>query len=439
MAYIYKITNHINNKLYIGTTKYKVQQRWNEHVSRYRNLLQHGNLKYPLYLAFAKYGIENFTIEAIEECDECEMFDREKYYIELYNTYGTNGYNATIGGEGTLRLTSEDKQAIIDTYTQCKTIAETQRRTGRNAETIHNVLNASGISTNTFITEQDEKKIVQLYADGNTINDISIAIGKCTPSILRVLNKHDIYTAAQMRTNSELCIDHKLICSLRDNHYTIRQIYETLHEDYEFVTLGLITKILTNYGYILSRELEENLDESLVLEYYQQCKSIKQTAQYFHVGRFSMTKFLKRHQIFFDSKNCPTEVSLLVNDGFVCFQTLIDCAKFVHKNYLQDYTSVRGIRDNISKAMRSDGQYAGLYFFNGDKSMVKIKQTEDTELLGEIMKQLEENNYICPCSIRADPKLDKCMCQGFRDIINKQEPGVYECACGRYIATITEE
>lgn len=71
--------------------------------------------------------------------------------------------------------------------------------------------------------------------------------------------------------------------------------------------------------------------------------------------------------------------------------------------------------------------------------MVRIEQTKDVELLNEIIKQLEEKNYICPCSIRADPKLDKCMCQGFRDIINNNEPGIYECACGRYIATITED
>jgi hypothetical protein len=71
--------------------------------------------------------------------------------------------------------------------------------------------------------------------------------------------------------------------------------------------------------------------------------------------------------------------------------------------------------------------------------MVKIKQTEDVELLNEIIKQLESNNYICPCSIRADPKKDKCMCEAFREVINANTPGTYECHCGRFIATITED
>lgn len=69
--------------------------------------------------------------------------------------------------------------------------------------------------------------------------------------------------------------------------------------------------------------------------------------------------------------------------------------------------------------------------------MIQIKQTEDRELLTEILKQLKENNYICPCSIRQDPLLDKCMCESFRNQVERREPG--ECACGRYILTIIED
>jgi hypothetical protein len=71
--------------------------------------------------------------------------------------------------------------------------------------------------------------------------------------------------------------------------------------------------------------------------------------------------------------------------------------------------------------------------------MVKITQTEDKELLAEILKQLEENNYICPCSIRRDAQKDKCMCEDFRETVNQNIPGVYECHCGRFIATVTED
>lgn len=68
--------------------------------------------------------------------------------------------------------------------------------------------------------------------------------------------------------------------------------------------------------------------------------------------------------------------------------------------------------------------------------MIKIQQTEDKELLEEILKQLKENNYYCPCSLTKTAN-DKCMCKKFRDQIEHREPG--ECSCGRYILVITED
>lgn len=67
--------------------------------------------------------------------------------------------------------------------------------------------------------------------------------------------------------------------------------------------------------------------------------------------------------------------------------------------------------------------------------MVKIKQTEDKELLEEILKQLKENDGYCPCSI-VQNKDTKCACKAFRDMINTQTPG--ECLCGRFIIEVTE-
>ena len=70
--------------------------------------------------------------------------------------------------------------------------------------------------------------------------------------------------------------------------------------------------------------------------------------------------------------------------------------------------------------------------------MIRINQTKDKELLNEILKQLHENDNYCPCALIKD-STTKCMCQDFREIINKNEPGEYECRCGRYIATIQND
>ena len=94
MAYIYKITNDINQKLYIGKTELSIEKRFKEHCS---DAFRDRNEKRPLYAAMRKYGIEHFHIESIEETDNPE--EREVYWIEYYGSF-KNGYNATKGGDG---------------------------------------------------------------------------------------------------------------------------------------------------------------------------------------------------------------------------------------------------------------------------------------------------------------------------------------------------
>lgn len=95
MGYIYKITNKINQKVYIGLTSRSIEQRWQEHLRSVETLKE----KRPLYWAIAKYGKENFTIEQIEEVENDFLGEREMYWINYYNSY-EQGYNATLGGDG---------------------------------------------------------------------------------------------------------------------------------------------------------------------------------------------------------------------------------------------------------------------------------------------------------------------------------------------------
>lgn len=96
-AYIYKITNKINGKLYIGETKEKnPQKRWKGHIYSIRE----GRGCPLLRSAFQKYGEENFTFEVILECRKSERFILEEQKIKELNTLVPNGYNATFGGMG---------------------------------------------------------------------------------------------------------------------------------------------------------------------------------------------------------------------------------------------------------------------------------------------------------------------------------------------------
>ena len=103
-SYIYKITNNINNKIYIGCTTKTIEQRFSEHIHRSKN--KKYNTK--LYNSFEKYGIENFSINLIEECDSSLMFIKEIEYIKEYDSYNV-GLNTTFGGEGCLGYKHTDE------------------------------------------------------------------------------------------------------------------------------------------------------------------------------------------------------------------------------------------------------------------------------------------------------------------------------------------
>ncbi len=95
MGYIYKITNTVNNKAYIGQTKQEPEKRWKSH----KNSIHYNNGCPLLCKAFRKYGIDKFKFEIIVICFDNSLNKMEEHYIKKYNTFGINGYNATKGGE----------------------------------------------------------------------------------------------------------------------------------------------------------------------------------------------------------------------------------------------------------------------------------------------------------------------------------------------------
>lgn len=92
--FVYKITNKINNKIYIGCTILPIHIRLRKH--------SYGKKKSKCNLAKAicKYGIDNFSIEELELCNSREeMFIREMYWIFKLDSQNPKiGYNMTPGG-----------------------------------------------------------------------------------------------------------------------------------------------------------------------------------------------------------------------------------------------------------------------------------------------------------------------------------------------------
>jgi group I intron endonuclease len=90
MGIIYKITNKINNKAYIGQTTRTIDKRWNEHCKENSCLI--------LSSAIKKYSPENFEISIIEEVDNDQLDALETKHIKEFDTLFPNGYNIQTGG-----------------------------------------------------------------------------------------------------------------------------------------------------------------------------------------------------------------------------------------------------------------------------------------------------------------------------------------------------
>ena len=151
MGYIYKITNTLNDKVYIGQTIKAVQKRFTQHKNN-------SNKEYfsqiVLYKAFNKYGIENFICEEIEEVPNDKLDEREKYWIEYYDSY-FNGYNSTLGGR-TTQLYNWDTDDIIEKYMILKSARAVAKEIGCDHSTIDRILNENGVKR--FTPSQQQSK-----------------------------------------------------------------------------------------------------------------------------------------------------------------------------------------------------------------------------------------------------------------------------------------
>ena len=132
MAYIYKITNTINGKMYIGKTELTIEKRFQQHC---KDSQRDKMSNRPLYKAMRKYGVEFFSIEEIEETDSPE--EREIYWIEFYGTF-KNGYNATMGGDGKKYI---DYDLVVATYQELKNATKTAEKLGISQDSVIKILN----------------------------------------------------------------------------------------------------------------------------------------------------------------------------------------------------------------------------------------------------------------------------------------------------------
>lgn len=112
---LYKITNLVNGKAYIGQS-IDPKHRFIQHISRSKNDIDNS----PLHAAIKKYGRSNFSLEILEWTENYNQ--REKELIIEYNTLAPNGYNIALGGEDPPHKYGEEHHKSVVTEQQVNRI-----------------------------------------------------------------------------------------------------------------------------------------------------------------------------------------------------------------------------------------------------------------------------------------------------------------------------
>ena len=183
MGFIYKVTNNINGKVYIGQSIFRIDKRFREHLSDSQKPSKNSR---PIYDALNKYGKENFSLSLIEEVDNDYLNEREKFWISEYRSYigfkDCQGYNATLGGDSKL---TKDYEAIVKNYLLTKSKIQTAKEMGCCVETVNRALESNHITT---ISNCAGKTISRIDDNNNEI--IYPSIRQAAEEIAKELNKN---------------------------------------------------------------------------------------------------------------------------------------------------------------------------------------------------------------------------------------------------------
>ena len=157
---IYKLTNKVNNKFYIGVTIGSIQQRRRNHFQRANPYLTN---------AIVKYGKKNFIIEQIDTAKTDKELDRkERYYIKTLKPH----YNFQQGGRTIFRHNEQSKKAIGE-YNMVAKLGNTYRLgktfTQESKDKISNTLkgNTNKLGKTGYKLSDETKAKMSLAKSGN--------------------------------------------------------------------------------------------------------------------------------------------------------------------------------------------------------------------------------------------------------------------------------
>lgn len=288
---IYKITNKVNGKSYIGQTRYTIEFRWKQHQHKKDNTYFHN--------AIHKYGIENFSIEVLEECNIEDLNSREIYYIAKYDTFN-NGYNLTIGGDGNRRLLLDDsyneiKELYLSGFSSNKiaTLYKVDKAS------IVKILKALGVkirSNKLNINHQEFLELVHDYQTGYSLRELAKRYD-CSPIGLK---DYLVRKGVDLRIKYSILNDEKsqegLINDYLDGNLKLREVLSKYH-----CSFNTFTKILSLHGIDKKGKgthFKLNKDKCLeAIKMFNDGESVKHIAEHYQVDKCTIYSLFKRYHV----------------------------------------------------------------------------------------------------------------------------------------------
>lgn len=192
---VYKLTNKLNNKVYIGITSKGIAARLKDHFYSAEH-----NSPFKIHRALHKYGKDGFTKEIIDFCNSWdELVEKEKYYIKLYKSNQDEfGYNLTEGGDGTFGriVTEETKDKIRQKALGREVTEETRKKLSETGKIKTEAREAYRNSGN--IGSNRRKPILQYTKEGifikefDGVNIASVNTGISATTIITALKHKNI-------------------------------------------------------------------------------------------------------------------------------------------------------------------------------------------------------------------------------------------------------
>lgn len=288
-GYIYKITNKVNGKSYIGQTRYTIEFRWRQHIHKKDNTYFHNAIK--------KYGVDNFIVEKLEECNIEDLNEKEIYYIAKYNTF-KDGYNLTIGGDGNRTLLLDDKyEEISSLYLSGFSSNKIATLYKVDKASIVKILKQLGIkirNNSLNINRQELKELIQDYQNGYSLRELAKRYNCSGPELKEFLIKKGVdlrqkYSILEDTKSQELLIKDYTSSTIR-----LKDIQHKYHCSYATLLKVLSINGISKGKYSFKLSDKECLK---VIEQLNSGKKIKDIAHSFKVDKATIYSLLKRYNV----------------------------------------------------------------------------------------------------------------------------------------------